>query len=67
MEVQQEHIRDEDDPVVPIREASLEELDDAVSRNLPVESAHASDAVGYGAFSGIAQSGQIARFGRAHY
>jgi RNA polymerase sigma-70 factor (ECF subfamily) len=36
MEVRQEHIRDEADSAVPIREASIEELKDAVSRNLPV-------------------------------
>jgi len=36
MEVRQEHIRVGADPAVPIREASIEELRDAVSRNLPV-------------------------------
>jgi RNA polymerase sigma-70 factor (ECF subfamily) len=36
MEVRQEHTRNGDDPTVPIREASIEELKDAVSRSLPV-------------------------------
>ena len=36
MEVRQEHVRDVAGPVVAIREASREELENAVSRNLPV-------------------------------
>lgn len=36
MEMRQEHVPNEDDPRVPIHEARVEELKDAVSRNLPV-------------------------------
>ncbi len=36
MEMRQEHIRDGAEPAVPILEASIEELKDAVSQNLPV-------------------------------
>ncbi len=36
MEVRHEHIRDGAEPAIPILEASIEELKDAVSRNLPV-------------------------------
>jgi RNA polymerase sigma-70 factor (ECF subfamily) len=36
VEVRQEHIGDEDDPMIPIRETNTEELEDAISRNMPV-------------------------------
>src|ERR1700759_2629903 len=36
MEVRLEHIRGEDNPILPTHESRMEELEDAVSRNLPV-------------------------------
>jgi RNA polymerase sigma-70 factor (ECF subfamily) len=36
MEMRLEHIRGEDNPILPTHESRIEELEDAVSRNLPV-------------------------------